>query len=119
VALAHEDMFGRLLACVRWLLTPDRDLYLRQIDVPGADTKFIERHRAILSESSIWRSSRSTPRRATPAGDKGSGTSRACAHPCVGRGLFAAPAGVLDQLRIDGSRRTCSTSSGCSWWRTR
>jgi hypothetical protein len=50
-ALAHEDMFGRLLACVRWLAdNADRDLYLRQIDVPGVDTKFIERHRAILSE---------------------------------------------------------------------
>jgi hypothetical protein len=50
-ALAHEDMFGRLLACVRWLAdNADRELYLRQIDVPGVDTKFIERHHAILSE---------------------------------------------------------------------
>jgi hypothetical protein len=50
-ALAHRDIFGRLLACVRWLAdNADRDLYLRQIDVPGVDTKFIERHRAILSE---------------------------------------------------------------------
>jgi hypothetical protein len=50
-SLAHEEMFGRLLACVRWLAdNADRDLYLRQINVPGVDTKFIERHRAILSE---------------------------------------------------------------------
>jgi hypothetical protein len=50
-ALAHEDMFARLLACIRWLADhAERDLYLRQIDVPGVDTKFIEGHRAILSE---------------------------------------------------------------------
>jgi hypothetical protein len=25
-------------------------MYLRQVDVPGVDTKFIERHRAVLTE---------------------------------------------------------------------
>jgi hypothetical protein len=50
-ALEQEDVFGRLLACVCWLAdNADRHLYLRQIDVPGVDTKFIERHRAILCE---------------------------------------------------------------------
>jgi hypothetical protein len=50
-ALAHEADFDRLLACVRWLAdNVDRDRYLRQVDVPGVDTKFIERHRGILSE---------------------------------------------------------------------
>jgi hypothetical protein len=50
-ALAHEDAFERLLGCVRWLAdNADRDRYLRQVDVPGIDTKFIERHHAILSE---------------------------------------------------------------------
>ena len=50
-ALAHEGDFDRLLGCVRWLVdNADRNRYLRQVDVPGVDTKFIERHRAILSE---------------------------------------------------------------------
>jgi hypothetical protein len=50
-ALAHEAAFDRLLCCVRWLAdNADRHLYLRQVDVPGIDTKFIERHQTILSE---------------------------------------------------------------------
>lgn len=50
-ALDHHGVFDRLLACVRWLLAnADRDRYFRQIDVPGVDTKFIERHRAVLAE---------------------------------------------------------------------
>jgi hypothetical protein len=50
-ALAHEAEFDRLLACVRWLVdNADRDRYLRQVDVPGVDTKFIEHHRGILAE---------------------------------------------------------------------
>jgi hypothetical protein len=50
-ALAHEVEFGRLLACVCWMAdNADRDRYLRQVDVPGVDTKFIERHEAILSK---------------------------------------------------------------------
>lgn len=50
-ALGHQEHFDRLLACVRWLVdNADRDRYLRQIDVLGVDTKFIERHRAILAE---------------------------------------------------------------------
>lgn len=50
-ALAHEAEFDRLLACVRWVAdNADRDRYLRQVDVQGVDTKFIERHRGILSE---------------------------------------------------------------------
>lgn len=50
-ALAHEGAFDRLLGCVRWLAdNADRNRYLRQVDVPGIDTKFIERHHVILSE---------------------------------------------------------------------
>lgn len=50
-ALAHEEAFDRLLACVRWLAdNADRDRYLRQVDVSGIDTKFIERHHVVLSE---------------------------------------------------------------------
>jgi hypothetical protein len=50
-ALAHEAEFDRLLSCVRWLSdNADRDRYLREIDALGVDTKFVERHRGILSE---------------------------------------------------------------------
>ena len=40
-----------LLAAVRWIderQTPG--MYLRQVDVPGVDTKFIEQHRGVLTE---------------------------------------------------------------------
>jgi hypothetical protein len=50
-ALAHESVFERLVSCVQWLAdNADRGRFLRQVDVPGVDTKFIERHRAILTE---------------------------------------------------------------------
>jgi hypothetical protein len=50
-ALAHASDFDRLLGCVRWLVdNADRDRYLRQIDVHSVDTKFVERHRAIIAE---------------------------------------------------------------------
>lgn len=50
-ALVHDADFGRLLACVRWLAdNSHRIRYLREIDAPGVDTKFVERHRGILSE---------------------------------------------------------------------
>lgn len=50
-ALGHRAEFERLLACVRWLVAnADRDCYLRQVDVPGVDTKFIERNRGVLAE---------------------------------------------------------------------
>ncbi len=50
-ALAHADVFTRLLACVHWLTeNSDRHRYLREVDAPGVDTKFIEQHRAILRE---------------------------------------------------------------------
>lgn len=50
-ALAHQEYFDKLLACVRWVVdNAGRGRYLRQIDVPGVDTKFIENHRAIVAE---------------------------------------------------------------------
>ena len=36
---------------IDWLQrNPRPGLYLRQVDIPGVDSKFIERHRAVLSE---------------------------------------------------------------------
>jgi hypothetical protein len=50
-ALRLEGDWDRLLATVRWIDTRQvPGMYLRQVDVPGVDTKFIERHRGILAE---------------------------------------------------------------------
>jgi len=42
----------RLLAFVRWMVdNPGRThLYLRQVSIPGVDTKFIERHKDVLTD---------------------------------------------------------------------
>jgi hypothetical protein len=50
-ALRFAEEWDKLLATVRWI--GDRQvagMYLRQIDVPGVDTKFVERHKGILAE---------------------------------------------------------------------
>jgi hypothetical protein len=50
-ALGLADRWDRLLATVRWIdERQSPGMYLRQVDVPGADTKFIERHRGVLTE---------------------------------------------------------------------
>lgn len=50
-ALDLADEWPRLLAVVEWLKThPRPGIYLRQIDIPGIDTKFIENHRAVLAQ---------------------------------------------------------------------
>jgi hypothetical protein len=48
--LGHQGEWIRLVDTVLWIdahVCPD--MYLRQVDVPGVDTKFIERHRTILA----------------------------------------------------------------------
>lgn len=48
LALAGE--WESILATVIWIDERQRPgMYLRQVDVPGVDTKFIERHRAVLA----------------------------------------------------------------------
>jgi hypothetical protein len=50
-ALRLGEAWDKLLATVRWIeehQTPG--MYLRQVDVPGVDTKFIERHKGVLAE---------------------------------------------------------------------
>ncbi|HST83230.1 MAG TPA: DUF3322 domain-containing protein [Kineosporiaceae bacterium] len=49
--LALEQIWARLIAVVRWIAgTAGPTVYLRQIDAPGVDTKFVEKHQAILAE---------------------------------------------------------------------
>ena len=45
------DRWERLLDVVAWLQAhPRPGVYLRQVDVPGVDSKFIEAHRGVLAE---------------------------------------------------------------------
>lgn len=49
-AVAATDDWPALIAAYRWLDNArGSGRYLRTIDVPGVDTKFVERHRAVLS----------------------------------------------------------------------
>ena len=51
IALALADDWPRLLSVLRWLQThPRPGIYLRQVDLPGVDSKFIESQRAVLTE---------------------------------------------------------------------
>jgi hypothetical protein len=50
-ALALADAWPRLLAVVSWLQDhPHPVIYLRQVDLSGVDSKFIEANRGVLSE---------------------------------------------------------------------
>ncbi|MBX9629092.1 MAG: hypothetical protein K2X67_01120 [Burkholderiales bacterium] len=50
-ALHLVDRWERLLAVVAWLQAhPRPGIYLRQLDVPGVDSKFIEAQRGVLTE---------------------------------------------------------------------
>jgi hypothetical protein len=50
-ALRLADEWDKLLAVVDWISQWQRPgMYLRQVDVPGVDTKFIEGHRGVLAE---------------------------------------------------------------------
>jgi hypothetical protein len=50
-ALELAGDWARLLAVVQWLKDhPRPGIYLRQVDLPGVHTKFIEAHRGVLAE---------------------------------------------------------------------
>lgn len=49
--LDQAENWPRLLAVLDWVAHhPDANVYLRQIDAPGVDTKFIEQHRGLLCD---------------------------------------------------------------------
>lgn len=49
--LENADDWPRLLAVLRWFrANPQSGLYLRQLDIPGVDSKFIEQRRGLLGE---------------------------------------------------------------------
>jgi hypothetical protein len=50
-ALELAERWQRLLGVVAWLQAhPRPGVYLRQVDVPGVDSKFIEAHRGVLAD---------------------------------------------------------------------
>ncbi|MES2356192.1 MAG: DUF3322 domain-containing protein [Pseudomonadota bacterium] len=50
-ALELSNEWNRLLEIVAWLQThPRPGVYLRQVDIPGVHSKFIEAHRGVLTE---------------------------------------------------------------------
>lgn len=50
-ALAHTEQWPQLLNLVAWMQAhPKPGVYLRQIDLPGIHSKFVEAHRSVLSE---------------------------------------------------------------------
>lgn len=50
-AIDNGDVWSNLLAVVAWIRGANTELlYLRQIDVEGVDTKFVDRHRKVLDE---------------------------------------------------------------------
>lgn len=50
-ALAMVNDWPRLLNVVAWLQAhPRPGIYLRQVDIPGVDSKFLELHRGVLAE---------------------------------------------------------------------
>ncbi|MEO5796103.1 MAG: DUF3322 domain-containing protein [Rhodoferax sp.] len=50
-ALGYAAAWPRLLAVLAWLQAhPRPGIYLRQVDIPGVDSKFIEAHRGVLAE---------------------------------------------------------------------
>ncbi len=51
VVLEQAVAWERVLMCLRWLVQhPRPGLYLRQLDIPGVDTKFIEARKPLLGE---------------------------------------------------------------------
>ncbi len=50
-ALDQAENWPRLLAVLEWIVRhPGANVYLRQIDAPGVDSKFIEQHRGLLGD---------------------------------------------------------------------
>jgi hypothetical protein len=49
--LEHEDAWERILATISWIGAHDtRHMYLRQMDVGGVDTKFVEGHHRLITK---------------------------------------------------------------------
>ncbi|MFW6363362.1 MAG: Wadjet anti-phage system protein JetD domain-containing protein [Spirochaeta sp.] len=49
--LQHADVLDRLIHVVEWLRKhPRPGIYLRELSLPGVDTKFVELHRAMLAQ---------------------------------------------------------------------
>lgn len=48
-AIAHADVWDQLIAVVAWMVRHDlSEIDIRHVDVPGVDSKFVERHAKLL-----------------------------------------------------------------------
>jgi hypothetical protein len=69
-ALRHEGDWHNILATYSWLDSEgNAGLYLRQIAVPGVDTKFIEQHKGLLADLLDARPNSSSDAPSTARGD--------------------------------------------------
>ncbi|HTT90911.1 MAG TPA: Wadjet anti-phage system protein JetD domain-containing protein, partial [Acidimicrobiales bacterium] len=51
VAIANRDIWGLVLAALNWVTTRDTSrLYLRQLDIAGVDSKFVERNYKLFEQ---------------------------------------------------------------------
>ncbi len=49
--ILHDGKWPQLLSVINWFkVHPRPRLFLRQLDIPGVDTKFIERHKKIIAD---------------------------------------------------------------------
>ncbi len=50
-ALEHAERWSEVLAVLDWFCAnPRPGIYVRQLDIPGVDTKFVEAHRSLIAE---------------------------------------------------------------------
>jgi hypothetical protein len=69
-ALSHAADWPRMLAVAIWILCHGgAGVYLRQVDVPGVNTKFIEQHRGVLGALLVRTLPAGRVDRAAPAAD--------------------------------------------------
>jgi hypothetical protein len=51
IAVEYEESWPRLMAVLQWLRDHPRPrIYIRQLEIAGVDTKFVERHKKLLAE---------------------------------------------------------------------
>lgn len=51
IVISHAHIWIKLIAVVQWFLAnPRPNIYLRQVDVPGVDTKFIESWTSVIAD---------------------------------------------------------------------
>jgi hypothetical protein len=118
--LRHAGVWEQVLATVQWIVGHDTSrLYVRQIDVAGVDTKFVERHHRLLEQllTILLPSYRFNPEAFGFAGrfrflEKPSYLRFRVLDPAAFRADFREMTVRMDELAI-------ARPPPCSWWKTR